>query len=173
MENGYPVLELFLSQETSAQSSRMFFSPRQYFLTLPNGVELGSYPLLELLLSQKNSCTLQLLVFVSPRQHFWRLPSGMKLGSYPLLSCYCHKKILHRAVANCCISWSLLLETPNRVGIGQLSPNRAFAVTKSSGAEQSQVFISSRLYFMSPQPGWSRATTPIRAVIVSRNSCTE
>ena len=48
----------------------------------------------------------------------------------------------------------------NRGGVWQLSPNRGVIDTRIACVAQSQVFVSSRRYFLGPQPGWSWAAIP-------------
>ena len=111
---------------------------------------------------------------MSPRQYFLRPQLGWSWAAIPYKSCYCHKKILRGAVAGFCVSSSILLETPNRGGIGQLSPIKAVIVTRSSCAEQSQVFVSPRQYFLRLPTGVELGSNPpIKAVIVTRSSCAE
>ena len=90
--------------------------------------------------------------------------------------------LLRGAVAGFCISSSILLETPNRGGVGQLSPIKAVIVTRSSCAEHSQVFLSrggvgqlspASILVETPNRGGVGQLSPIKAVIVTRCSCAE
>ena len=107
-----------------------------------------SFSPLELFLSQKAPARssrklLYLLVAAS-----WNPQAWWSWADIPYKSCYCHKRLLREATAGCCISSSFFLETPNRGGVGQLSSIWAVIVARSSCAEQSQVVVSPRCYFV-------------------------
>ena len=129
-------------------------------LETPNRGGVGKLSPIKAVIVTRSSCAEQSQVFVSPRQYFLRSQPGWSWAAIPYESCYCHKKLLRGAVAGFCISSSILLETPNRGGVVKVSPIKAVIVTRSSCAEQSQVFVSPRRYFLRPQPGWSWAAIP-------------
>ena len=161
---------------------------------------------------QRKSCEEQLLVFALIVTTWWLSQPGEKLGSYPLLEVLLSQETPARSSCRLLylfvdISWDSQLD-----GVEQLSPIRAVIVTRISCAEQSQVFMPPRQYFLrlstsmelssypplevllsqeaparrscrflcllvdiywDSQLQWNWQLSPIRGVIVSRNSCTE
>ena len=130
-------------------------------LETPNRSGIGQLSPIKAVIVTRSSCAEHSQVFVSPRQYFLRPQLGWSWAAIPYKSCYCHKKLLRGAVAGYCISSSILLETPNRGGIGQLSPIKAVIVTKSSCAEQSQVFVSPHQYFLRLPTGVELGSYPL------------
>ena len=59
-----------VTRRSCAEQLLVFESPRQYFLRLPTGVDLGSYPLIELLMSQEAPAQSNRIFFVSSSELF-------------------------------------------------------------------------------------------------------
>ena len=70
------------------------------------------------------------------------------------------------ADAGFCISPSILLEIPNWRGVGQLCPIKAVIVKRGSCAEQSQVFVSPREYFLRLPTGVELGSYPLYKLLL-------
>ena len=100
--------------------------------------------------------------------------TGWSCAAIPYWSCYWDKKLLHGAVAGFRASSSILLETLNWGGVGQVNPVRAVFVRRSSCCVAVLGFcFSSSTLLRTPNQGGNGQLSPIRAVIVTRSSCRE
>ena len=169
-----PIKAVVVTRSSCAEQSQVVVSPRQYFLRAQPGWSWAAIP-------YKSCCCRKKLLrgavagFVSPCQYFLRLPTGVELGSYPLL-----KPLLSQEAPAWSSCWFLYLLVntswdPNRVGVGQLSPIKAFVVARGSCEEQSQVLFL--LVNISWDPNWGGVgrLSPINPLLSqeapARSSC--
>ena len=141
----YLLLEVLLSQEAPARSNCSFLCLLvDTYWDLSIAMEWGSYPLLELSTFKespaRSSCCFFSLIVIT----WWLSQPWEKLGSYPLLEVLLSQETPARSSCRLLYLFVDISRDSQSDGVEQLSPIRAVIVTRSSCAEQSQVFMPPR-----------------------------
>ena len=168
--DSYPLSKLLLSQEAPALNCLRFCFSLSILLETPNRVGVGQLSPIKAVIVTRSSCAEQSQVFVSPRRNFLRLPTAVDLGSYPLFKLLLSQEAPARSIRRFLYLLVNTSSDSNRCGVGQLSPIRNVIVTRSSCAEQSQVFVSPRRNFLRLPTAVDLGSYPLFKLLLSQEA---